>query len=230
MEIKYTCSLGPICHSSQLLKNNSLKKCSYPFDWIFSTCDNIIHCLDNDFNLFLDKSYYVSISNNQCGHTFYDNKMFNHHNPLNNDDDYNYFVRCIDRFRLLLKYEEHKLFIMIFTNMDNIQEEQKKYIIDFNDKFSKYTKNYTLLIIYHIKNKHNNYHNITHYNNIDFLELHTLSYSNGIKFINNIDNYYLNDIINNMYNFNLFQMQNQQNQSNYIINFLSVILRKNRYL
>ena len=31
MEIKYTCSLGMLCHSSQILKNNNLKKCSYPF-------------------------------------------------------------------------------------------------------------------------------------------------------------------------------------------------------
>lgn len=47
-EIKYTCSLGSLCHSSQLLKRNKYKLCSYPFDWIFSNCIN-----DND-NTYLD--------------------------------------------------------------------------------------------------------------------------------------------------------------------------------
>ena len=41
-EINYTCSLGGLCHSSQILKRNNLKLCSYPFDWIYSNCDNII--------------------------------------------------------------------------------------------------------------------------------------------------------------------------------------------
>jgi hypothetical protein len=35
-KIKHVCSLGSLCHSSQILKRNNLKKCSYPFDWIFS--------------------------------------------------------------------------------------------------------------------------------------------------------------------------------------------------
>ena len=68
MEIKHTCSLGNICHSSQFLKDNKLKKCSYPFDWVFSTCDSIIHCIEDDFNIFLDKSYYVSPGYKKCVH------------------------------------------------------------------------------------------------------------------------------------------------------------------
>ena len=51
-QIKYTCSLGTKCHSSQILKINNLKVCSYPFDWIFSNCDNIIHCIEDNFNIF----------------------------------------------------------------------------------------------------------------------------------------------------------------------------------
>jgi len=35
LKINYTCSLGSLCHSSQILKQNKLKLCSYPFDWIF---------------------------------------------------------------------------------------------------------------------------------------------------------------------------------------------------
>ena len=170
MEIKYTCSLGPLCHSSKLLKNNNLKKCSYPFDWIFSDCNNIIHCLENDFNFFLDKSYYTSISNNQCGHSYYQPNMWWHHNPLNNENDYNYYIRCVNRFRQLLKYEEHKLFVIIYSNMDNVEDIHKNDIINFNRKFYRFTKNYTLLVIYNIQNKNENHHTFTHHNNIDFLE------------------------------------------------------------
>jgi hypothetical protein len=203
MEIKYVCSLGSLCHSSQILKNNGLKICSYPFDWIFSSCDTILHCIEDNFKIFLNKSYYVRLSKKHCGHSYYNKQMFYHHNPLDNKNDYNYYVRCVDRFKQLVQYEEHKLFIMIFVNLDNIEENHKNDIINFNNKFSKYTKNYTLLVIYHIKNKQNNYYTITHNDNIDFLELHTLSTSDGVNFTNNTDNDYLNTIINETYTFDI---------------------------
>lgn len=129
--------------------------------------------------------------------------MFNHHNPLSNQNDYNYYIRCVNRFKDLLQRKERKLFIMILVNHDNIEEKQKNTIIDFNNKFSKYTQNYTLLVIYHIKNKQKNHHIFTHSDNIDFLELHTLSSSNGVNFTNNQDNDYLNNIINTTYKFNI---------------------------
>jgi hypothetical protein len=203
MEIKYACSLGSLCHTAEILKNNNLKKCSYPFDWIFANCKTVLHCIEDNFNIFLDKSYYISKSDKQCGHSYYDKIMFNHHNPLDNRDDYNYYIRCVNRFRQLLQYEEHKLFIMIFFNMDNVEEEDKNNIIHFNNNFSKYTKNYTLLVIYHIQNKQNNHHIITHSDNIDFLELHTKSCSDGLYFEINNDNIYLNNIINSIYKFNI---------------------------
>ena len=203
LEINYTCSLGSLCHSSQILKRNNLKLCSYPFDWIFSNCDNIIHCIEDNFNIFLDKSYYINISQSQCGHSKYNNRMFNHHNPLINIDNYNYYVRCVDRFKNLLQKQYHKLFIMIFVNMNNINENIKNNIIDFNNKFSRYTSNYTLLVIFHIPNKQQNHHIFTYNDNIHFLELHTLSSSGGVEFGNKNDNIYLDNIINSKYNFNL---------------------------
>ena len=208
LEINYTCSLGSLCHSSQILKRNRLKIYSYPFDWIFSNCDNIIHCIEDNFNIFLDKSYYIGIDDNRCEHTYYYNKgcginMFNHFNPLNNSEHYNYYVRCVDKFKKLLQKQEHKLFIMIFPNMINIDENIKNKIIEFNNKFSKYTSNYTLLVIFHIPNKENNRNIFTYNDNINFLELHTLSCSNGCEFVNNDDNIYLDNIIKSKYNFNI---------------------------
>lgn len=194
--------MGLLCHSAQILKRNNLKLCSYPFDWIFSNKDDIIHCIEDNFNIFLDKSYYINISQSQCGHSKYCNYMFNHHNPLINIDHYNYYVRCVDRFKNLLQKQEHKLFIMIFVNMNNVDENIRNEMIEFNNKFSKYLCNYTLLVIFHIPNKEQN-HIFTYNNNINFLELHTLSVSSGCDFDNNNDNIYLDNIIKSKYNFNL---------------------------
>jgi hypothetical protein len=211
LEINYTSSLGTLCHGSQILKRNNLKLCSYPFDWIFSDCDNIIHCIEDNFNIFLDKSYYINISESQCGHSRYTSKyrpglfMFNHHNPLINIDHYNYYVRCVNRFKNLLKKQEHKLFIIIAVNGDHncYSNTFINNIIDFNNKFSKYTSNYTLLVIIHYPNKEQNHHIFTYNDNIHFLELHTLSLSNGVNFVNNNDNIYLDNIINSKYIFNI---------------------------
>jgi hypothetical protein len=192
-----------MCHSSAILKRNNLKLCSYPFDWIYSNCDNIIHCIEDDFKIFLDKSYYINISKSQCGHSKYNNLMFNHNNPLINVDHYNYYVRCVDRFKNLLQKQEHKLFIMININIQNIENNRINNIINFNNKFSKYISNYTLLVIFHIPNKQQNHHIFTYNDTIHFLELHTLSCSGGVEFGNNNDNIYLDNIIKSEYNFNI---------------------------
>jgi hypothetical protein len=194
------CSLGPICQSSNILKQNKLKMYSYPFDWIFSTPEIISHCLEDDFNAFLNKSNYTKISINQCGHLCYHKQMFYHHNPLMCENDYNYFVRCVIRFKQLLVDDTFKLFLMIFVNYnDNLNFEQIKHsVILFNNNLCEKTTNYKLLCIYNIANKECNYHEFTNNGNIWFLELHTLSKSDGLKFENNCDNIYLNKIMQNI--------------------------------
>ena len=86
-------------------------------------------------------------------------------------------------------------------NMNNIDENIKNMIIEFNNKFSKYTSNYTLLVIFQITNNEQN-HIFTYNDNIHFLELYTLSVSNGTSFIND-DKIYLDNIIKSKYNFNI---------------------------
>jgi len=203
MEIKYVCSLGSLCHTASFLKRNKLKLESYPFDWIFSNYNNVMHCIENKFSIFLDKSYYIKKSTTRCGHSFYNNDMFRHHNPMMNKNDYNYYVRCVDRFNKLLNIKEHKLFIITIVNMSNISEYIKNDIIVFNNKLKTHTDNYTLFVIFNLSEKEQNYHNITINDNINFLEIHTISKSDGIKFCVEKDNVYLDDIIANLYNFNV---------------------------
>jgi hypothetical protein len=127
--------------------------------------------------------------------------MFNHFDPRNKKD-YNYYVRCVSRFKKLLQKQEHKLFIMIFVNVNKIENDILNNIIEFNNKFSKYTSNYTLLVIFHIPNQQQNYHEFIYNDSIHFLVLHTLSRSDGKAFYNNNDNIYLDNIIKSKYKFN----------------------------
>jgi hypothetical protein len=206
MEINYICSLGPVCHSANIIKDLGLKICSYPFDWIFSNHDLILECINDKFNCFLNRSFYCEYiqkwNDRQCGHIKYGLNMFNHKDPRNNDD-YNYYIKCVNRFLNLLDKKEHKLFILTYINISNIDEEFKKNIIEFNDKFSKYITNHTLLVIFNIPNKETNFHKFTYNDNIHFLELHTQSQSVGSSFVNDDDNKYLNSIIKETYNFNI---------------------------
>ena len=206
MEISFVCSLGNLCHSACILQDMKFKIESYPFDWVFSNFDVITHCLEDNFGTFLNKSCYIDIpkikSKKVCGHRIYGPNMFYHRNPRLKCD-YDYYLRCVSRFKQLLNKEDHKLFIIINVNMDNTDDNIKNSVIDFNLKLSKYTKNYTILYIWHIPSCSSATHTITQIDNIDFLELNTISRSNGTKFINNEDNNYLNTIIKNKYKFNI---------------------------
>jgi hypothetical protein len=103
-----------------------------------------------------------------------------------------------------VKCDEHKLFIFFFLNrINDTTEEDIDNIIKFNNKFSKYTKNYTLLTIFNLCNKSNNHHAFTYNDNIHFLELHTKSKSNSILYDYEYDNIYLDNIIKQQYDFKL---------------------------
>jgi hypothetical protein len=99
---------------------------------------------------------------------------------------------------------------MIFVNgeYDSHQDSFPKEITEFNTRFAKHTSNYTRLVIIHYSNQQQNYHTFTVYenkdtdNNIHVLELHTVSASNGVEFVNNNDNVYLDKILNSQYKFN----------------------------
>ena len=202
MSIKYTCSLGPHCHSSNLLKMNNLKKESYPFDWIFTNHNIIKNILDDEFKQFLNKDQYKKISDNKCGHKLYHDSMFWHHNPLNNIDNYNYFVRCVDRFKKMILSEKQKLFIYLVKDVKEINISTFKNEMELlNENLKKYTKNFKLLSIVIFPNKEKNKYTYDCLDNIDFYYIETLSESNGKEFINENDNKYINIILKVKYKF-----------------------------
>lgn len=152
--------------------------------------------------------------------------MFNHHNPLKND--YEYFIRCVNRFKILLKSSQTKLFILMYVNMNKNEIQEA---IHFNSIFSKYTSNYILLVIHHEVNKIR-HHYFEYKDNIHILYLYTLSESDGKEFKNDDDNFYLDTIINAHYKlriekFIFFKKMIKMLHLNQMLNLFQIFLPMN---
>jgi hypothetical protein len=109
----------------------------------------------------------------------------------------------VERFNNLLKNNKKKLFISINLNCNEFEIDKNIIdIIKFNDEFNKYTNDYNLIVIINYSNNNIQKNIIHNVKNIIIIELFTFSKSNGTEFINDDDNIYLNNIINEIiYNF-----------------------------
>lgn len=222
-EIKYACSLGYMCQTAEILRRANLKFCSYPFDWVFSDCDVVLDCLRDDFKKFLDRSSYTDpvhkYNDRQCGHSDYHEDFFFHKNPKG-DLDHDYYKRCIRRFNDLLKNEDRKFFLVVIVpdatqhpksifealnkDPEKIVHNTRLHLAKFNSNLKKYTKNYSLAAFFNLVSGENKY-KLSSEDGLDFFELHTTSKSNGLKFIDEKDNAYLDEVIAKHYNFNLIR-------------------------
>ena len=132
--VKHVISLGCRCSQASVYRAFGHRRYACPFDWIFSSPKMVIHCLQDDFKQFLDRQLLYQNGSSfdaiglkpgsaprerrLIGHKFYSTltsgvgrgTIFNHRDPLHNDEDYDYLVRCVERFRLALASEERKLF------------------------------------------------------------------------------------------------------------------------
>ncbi len=104
-------SLGQNCSSAWYLKSVGVKQASLPFDWIFSSPGIVAHCIDNDFEAFLDKKQMTSTSQHAAGHALYHTGLFAHRNPLSDEATYSYYERCVDRFRKLFQSATPLVFV-----------------------------------------------------------------------------------------------------------------------
>jgi len=196
--INNICSIGNHCITALLLEKANIRTESYPFDWINSNIDVVKHCLRDNFEIFLDKKYYnrgkthdnyEQIQNHTYFHDKYNNdlKMFRHRDPLNNISDYQYYQRCVNRFKKILNNQNNKLFIYC----GNIDKNNDK-ILEIADTFKKYTTNYRILFI---KNSNIKDYKFESINNIDFLDIAV----EGMF----TKNEYLISVIKSKYNFNV---------------------------
>jgi len=118
-------SLGTHCLTSHALKTFELKKFSGPFDWIFSDIRMVAHCIEDDFNIFLDPQYHEFVppekrivpDANFCDHRFYRDEygvktVFNHYD-VTDPAHHAYYARCVARFRQSLRADYRTLLVML---------------------------------------------------------------------------------------------------------------------
>lgn len=125
-------SLGQNCNSAWYIKQVNLKKASYPFDWIFSSPQIIIDCIDDQFHKFLDKEHIFSTNKGKsAGHNLYHNSLFNHRDALT-EDNFQYYKRCTNRFLSILNSQKPVVFIMTVINEP---DKRRSWSSGFNEKF-----------------------------------------------------------------------------------------------
>lgn len=196
------CSLGSFCYSAQVLRRNNIRDESNPFDWLFSSVKMVKHCIEDDFNAFLDKSYYYSVNpaegsdEKRCQHSLYESDdnypVFNHHDPLTIDEHHKHFVRSVDRFRKTLQSTEKKVFLYINRSKDNRNlEELLIESLLFTNFLDKHVNNYTLITIGQSLGELN--HRIIKGNNLVFIQF-SCSLNTGLEHENTSHDQYLDNI------------------------------------
>lgn len=208
----HVCSFGPFCHTGNLLQKLNIKIASFPFDWLCTTPLIISDCIENNFRYFLDKSYYIiDETKNHPIHKYYaenfhfDKMLFAHSNPLQ-PEVYEYLKRCIRRFEILLKSEEKKLFVISYmvTYTEKVDLDYLSKIKTLNETLAKHTTNYDILCIVNTPNQ-----NVQSFSldktedNLYILRLNTYSISHGVFFLDERDNEYLVNTINNHFLFDI---------------------------
>lgn len=185
--------LGTLCLTSQTLKQMGLKKSSMPFDWIFSSPEMVEHAIRDDFKEFLDRGNLKSVPVElrperhlyRADNIFYrDNYgikyIFNHHDPDWNDDDYNYFCRCVDRFRATRNGTERVLFLLFQHSFGKPDESQ------FPTYFSiaQLLKPHALLCVeaFHLGGDQPRYEAVTRVANLEIGRFGYASSCNGLTF------------------------------------------------
>lgn len=228
MSYTHVCSLGTICHTGRFMQRLKIKNTSYPFDWVFSDSKGVIDCLQDGFDKLLDPKYYVDIKNKysdrSCGHSLYHEDFFFHKDPRN-EDDHQYYKRCVDRFKKLCDSQEKKLFIFFLSpentkhptdlslmmesgsTKESVIEVMKQQGRELNTELTKHTSNYRLVLIMNFGDNETQTHNFEQEGYIDFLTLNTRFASKGVTFnegwVNNRDpdNYYLSGLFSELYQF-----------------------------
>lgn len=126
-------SIGENCNSSWYLKETGNKKASFPFDWLFTSPEVIYHIIKDDFVSFLDRKMIEESKDKiRAGHKLYHKSIFNHKNPLKNEENYNYYQRAVSRFKEALKEKKNIVFV---CNVLNENKKRKSWYEGFDKKY-----------------------------------------------------------------------------------------------
>ena len=198
-------SLGENCSSAWYLKQIGLKKASYPFDWIFSSPEIVLDCINNNFERYLNRRFITPKPNNtSAGHSYYHENLFNHRNPLSSEDDYNYLQRCCNRFIEILKSQSSCCYLITLINESS---KRPGWANGFTKNFSM-PKNQNLGTVSELikvikgRNKNSKFIIIDHYTNSEkptisrkvnddvcFIEVHARAKSTGVFYVDALDDF-----------------------------------------
>jgi hypothetical protein len=104
----------------------------------------------------------------------------------------------------MLLSRKQKLFIYLVKDVKEIDENVfQNNMISLNETLKTKTKNFRLLAIVVYPNEEKNSYTFNSVDNIDFLKINVLSTSNGVQFINEKDNAYINIILKVKYKYKL---------------------------
>tara|TARA_B100000900_G_scaffold411575_1_gene431546 strand:+ start:389 stop:1021 length:633 start_codon:yes stop_codon:yes gene_type:complete len=188
IEFKHACPIGNYCFSSAILNFLEIRDKALPFDWLFTTPHYTSEIIKDDFKEFLNKEHYVDIHDaeeehggRQAGHSLYHKNCFNHKNPRDKED-YDYYVRCVERFREFLKMDEKKLFICSYKNTFKTIDEIKSEIDELHKILSQKTKNFHILCHANYPYHMNVRSVITEVDNITFFELYSRGDNHGLGY------------------------------------------------
>mmetsp|Transcript_89053 Transcript_89053/g.247426 ORF Transcript_89053/g.247426 Transcript_89053/m.247426 type:complete len:360 (-) Transcript_89053:58-1137(-) len=178
---RHVVSLGCRCSQAATFKVLQQRRYACPFDWIFSSAKMVTHCLRDDFAAFLDRSqYYLNATvfdaiglppgsaprdRNLIGHSLYSEMtegvgrgvIFNHRDPLNNEEDYIYTQRAVERFRHVVACRDRKMFAVM--NLDKrlwIESDLRELF----EELCKRSDNFVLIAVDCIKNLGNRAHGL----------------------------------------------------------------------
>jgi hypothetical protein len=159
-------SIGPNCQTSRILNFRNYKKESYPLDWLGTYMKLVNYLIKNNFSEFLDRNnffendnkIYLNINFSECQliHFF-------HKDPFNNESDFNYTVRCVNRFNNLKNNVKCKLFFYTIYDNDYNKDDLSE-LYNTLDKI--FNNNYKIILINYIRSDIDTEYNIIYENTI----------------------------------------------------------------
>ena len=158
-------SIGPTCQPITVLRELGLKGPSYPFDAIFSSLEMVKHCIDTNFEIFLDKQYYITgdrPGDKGTKHSIYRKYVENHpliyvhtkclrsdaeytclhHDLIGKDEHYEAFKRRSARFMDLIRSDKQSVLVYKNTHTPNYDD-----IIEFSKGMKEFKKVFILGIL-----------------------------------------------------------------------------------
>lgn len=191
-------SLGTLCHMTRILERLHWRQASYPFDWVFTSPQILHDIISTDFQDFLNPEYYCNVKHSQfgdrsAGHKKYHEDFFGHKNPRT-PEDYEYYVRCVERFRDMLTTTKPKIFMMLYSpentrhpedyaNMSRIHQEE--YLASGSEliyqTLRNVTDNFRVVTLNVCPSYRQDFHRVV-ISHQEILTIHTLTCSTGRKF------------------------------------------------